>query len=72
MPARRFDQQDIDSQHEQAVMWVNGSVALDTQAKTTIRNALKQEGILITAEKLLLSGNNNGINPGPSNAPPVR
>lgn len=44
------------NERDEALLWVNGSVALDTQARATFKAALQQAGITVVAEKLLAAG----------------
>lgn len=53
---------DLTDKDDQVLLWINGSSALDTQARTTIKAALKDAGIKIVHEKLFAAGSqvNNG------------
>jgi hypothetical protein len=48
----------LDNDEDQAVLCVEGSVALDTHAKTTIKSTLLQSGIKVLSERLVLPGKN--------------
>lgn len=48
---------------DKALLYVHGAVALDTQARATIRAALKQAGISVVHEKLLAVNNSSSADP---------
>lgn len=47
---------DLTGEDDHVLLWVNGSTALDTQARTAIKAALKEAGINVVQEKLFAAG----------------